>query len=98
MEALIECSCLVAGARLVLLGPLFWGVWVWKGVCWLWVGVCARCWVLEFPLCRPWCLLGAGGVSNQICLLAVSLSCIGWCGVVGGWLLFENCIVDASIL
>jgi hypothetical protein len=53
----------------------------------------ARCWVSESTgVCRRvggWCGLGllvAG--PGELCLLV---------GVVGGWLLFENCTVDASI-
>jgi hypothetical protein len=57
------------------------GWWVWKGRVW-WCGVCARCWV---PV-----------LSGRVWPGVVVLPVVG-----GGWrrlgVLFENCIVDASI-
>jgi hypothetical protein len=51
-----------------------------------WLGwVCrARCWVSEGAAVGR-CSFGAGPSELVVC------------GVVGGWLLFENCTVDASI-
>ncbi len=47
-------------------------------------GCRACCWVSEGTAVG--CVLGAG--PSELAR---------WCGVVGGWLLFENCTVDASI-
>ncbi len=74
------------------------------------VGVQTRCWVLRdraVVSCRAPCgCVAGGGVSGCSCwghvlgVIPASTCWVGVCGgglVGGGWLLVENCTVDASI-
>jgi len=77
-----QCS-LVACSVLLLLSVV--GVVVWKGGAGG-GGVCARCWVPDLPVTVGW----VWPVLDHLLH--------GCVGVVGVGVLFENCIVDASIL
>jgi hypothetical protein len=73
--------------------PLFGGVERVDGGCWVW-GVSVHCWVLRQHPC--WVCFWSGAFLDSNCLPRVWGGCVG--RLVGVWLVFENCIVDASIL
>ena len=94
------------GGANTLLGPegsdpvLFWvralghgcGGCVWPGGVWgVVLLVAGITWLGLYPRLGPWCLLPCVGVGDR------GFGCVWWLWSGGGWLLVENCTVDASI-